>query len=64
LVQDAFKQLTKNRTTLIIAHRLSTIMHADKILVFDKGRLVEQGRHLELLKSGGVYSELYQGQKF
>jgi len=64
LVQEALKNLILSRTTFIIAHRLSTILQADKILVFDKGELVEQGRHDELIKNQGVYWRLYQKQKF
>jgi ABC-type multidrug transport system fused ATPase/permease subunit len=64
LVQEALKKLITGRTTFIIAHRLSTITHADKILVFDKGKLVEQGNHDELVKKNGVYWNLYEKQKF
>ncbi|MBU4360406.1 ATP-binding cassette domain-containing protein, partial [Patescibacteria group bacterium] len=64
LVQEALKRLIFGRTTFIIAHRLSTITHADKILVFDKGKLVEQGSHEELIKTKGIYHNLYQKQKF
>lgn len=64
LVQAALKNLISGRTTFIIAHRLSTIVKADKILVFDKGRLVEQGQHADLLALQGVYFNLYQKQKF
>ncbi|MDD5290165.1 MAG: ABC transporter ATP-binding protein [Patescibacteria group bacterium] len=64
LVQEALKRLIAGRTTFVIAHRLSTIVHADKILVFDKGQLVEQGKHEELVAQGGVYAKLYKEQKF
>ena len=64
LVQEALKRLIFGRTTFIIAHRLSTITHADKILVFDQGKLVEQGSHIELIKNKDVYHNLYQKQKF
>ena len=52
----------KNRTNVIIAHRLSTIKDADKIVVIDKGRIVEIGRHDELLDKKGIYYNLYQTQ--
>lgn len=65
LVQEALNKLIKNRTTFIIAHRLSTITHADRIFVFDQGRIVEMGQHQALLqKKNGVYKRLYEAQKF
>ncbi|MFW9964978.1 MAG: ABC transporter ATP-binding protein [Candidatus Sifarchaeia archaeon] len=60
LVQKAQERLFSGRTTIVIAHRLSTIANADRILVFDKGRLVEQGTHLELLQMKGIYESLYK----
>ena len=63
LVQEALNRLMKGRTTFVIAHRLSTIQHADRILVLSKGRIVEEGRHDELLKVGGEYAKLY-GRQF
>lgn len=58
LVQDALDKLMENRTSVVIAHRLSTIKNADKILVLDKGVLVEQGTHTELIAQDGVYTKL------
>ncbi len=60
LVQKAQEKLFAGRTTIVIAHRLSTIANADRILVFDKGKLVEQGTHSELLNAKGIYESLYQ----
>jgi ATP-binding cassette subfamily B protein len=62
LIQDAMERVMRGRTSLVIAHRLSTVMGADLILVMDKGRLVEQGRHEELLARGGLYAGLYETQ--
>lgn len=62
LVQKAFKELMKSRTSFVIAHRLSTIKEADLILVMDDGNIVEQGNHNELLAKGGVYKQLYYSQ--
>lgn len=59
IVQAALDELMKDRTTLCIAHRLSTIMHADLIVVLEQGRIVETGRHEELIQRGGVYQKLY-----
>ncbi len=62
LVQDALDNMAASRTTLVIAHRLSTIRNADKILVMDEGRIVESGKHQELLDKGGLYRQLYLRQ--
>lgn len=61
-IQKAFLNLMKGRTSFVIAHRLSTIVNADKILVMNKGKIVEQGNHQELLKKHGFYYELYNSQ--
>ncbi|MCO4823842.1 MAG: ABC transporter ATP-binding protein, partial [Amylibacter sp.] len=61
-IRKALEVLSKDRTTLVIAHRLATIMDADQIVVMDKGRVVDQGTHAELLERGGIYSELYNLQ--
>lgn len=62
LVQEALSNLMKNRTSIVIAHRLSTIQHANKIIVMDKGRIMEQGTHDELLKLKGIYHKLIHMQ--
>jgi ATP-binding cassette, subfamily B, bacterial len=62
LIQAALARLTEGRTTIAIAHRLSTILRADRILVFDRGRIVERGTHRELIEQGGLYSRLYHEQ--
>ena len=62
LVQDALARLMRGRTSLVIAHRLSTIRAADLIVVMDRGRIVEQGTHAELLARQSLYSDLYQLQ--
>jgi ATP-binding cassette subfamily B protein len=62
-IQDALDRVSKDRTTLVIAHRLSTIVHADNILVLEKGRLVEQGTHAELIAKNGLYASLWARQR-
>jgi len=62
LVQDALEKLMRDRTVLVIAHRLSTVQHADRIVVFEQGRIVAAGRHDELIAQGGLYRRLYDLQ--
>ena len=59
LVQAALDNLMKNRTCLVIAHRLSTIKNADQILVLHQGKIVEAGKHQELMEKNGFYAHLY-----
>lgn len=60
IIQESFKKLSKDKTTLMIAHRLSTVVDADKILVVDGGKIVESGKHTELLAKNGVYKKLWE----
>ncbi len=62
LIQEALERLLRQRTAIVIAHRLSTIRDADLICVIDEGRIIEQGRHEQLLAEGGLYNDLYQRQ--
>ena len=62
MVQESINTIAKNRTVMIIAHRLSTIMHADKIIVLDQGKVVEVGRHNELMGKKNYYWRLYHTQ--
>ena len=62
LIQKALTRLMENRTTIVIAHRLSTIQHMDRIIVIDKGAIVEQGSHAELLARKGLYAKLWAHQ--
>ncbi|MDN3587422.1 ABC transporter ATP-binding protein [Pedobacter aquatilis] len=64
LVQEALNNLMKNRTSIVIAHRLSTIQHADKIVVIDKGEVIETGSHQELMSQNGLYKRLIDMQAF
>ena len=61
-VQEALQRLTQSRTTLVIAHRLATVQRASRILVMDKGRIVEEGRHADLMRRGGLYGRLAELQ--
>ena len=61
-IKEALARLMSGRTTLIIAHRLATVASANSIYVLDQGRVVEQGKHKELLAKTGVYSRLYELQ--
>ncbi len=62
LIQDALEKIMHNRTSIVIAHRLSTILAADQILVMDRGRIVEQGTHSDLVERNGLYAQLYETQ--
>jgi ABC-type multidrug transport system fused ATPase/permease subunit len=62
LVEEAMEDLLRGRSTLIIAHRLSTVLRADRVVVIDRGRIIEEGRHGELMAREGVYAKLYRGQ--
>ncbi|MHA1778850.1 MAG: ABC transporter ATP-binding protein, partial [Candidatus Heimdallarchaeaceae archaeon] len=59
-IQEALEKLLANRTSIVIAHRLTTVENADRIIVLDHGKIVEEGNHEELLKRGGLYAELYE----
>jgi ABC-type multidrug transport system fused ATPase/permease subunit len=63
LILDKLAQQTINRTSFLVAHRLSTVLHADKIIVIDRGRIIETGTHAQLLEQGGFYADLYQQGK-
>ncbi len=62
-IQDALERVARERTSLVIAHRLSTVVHADNIIVLDRGEIVEQGTHPELLAKGGLYASLWARQR-
>jgi ATP-binding cassette subfamily B protein len=57
------KSLTKDKTTLIVSHRISSLKHADQIIVFENGKIVQQGRHLDLIEVEGYYKELFEIQQ-
>tara|TARA_B100000953_G_scaffold298366_1_gene295040 strand:- start:1701 stop:2357 length:657 start_codon:yes stop_codon:yes gene_type:complete len=61
-IQKAIGMLTKDRTTLVIAHRLSTILNSDKIYVIDSGKIIDQGKHQELIKNSKIYKNFYEKQ--
>jgi ATP-binding cassette subfamily B protein len=61
LVQEALGRLMRGRTTFVVAHRLTTVQASDRILVMDRGRIVERGTHDELLRSGGQYARMHSG---
>ncbi len=61
-IQEALKDLMRDKTTLVVAHRLSTVENVDQIIVLDKGKIVEQGTHHELMKNGSYYSDLHRLQ--
>jgi ATP-binding cassette subfamily B protein len=62
LIQESLLKLMQNKTTLVIAHRLSTLLHMDRILVFDQGKIVEDGSHNELISLNGLYAKLWRSQ--
>ncbi|MGA8852740.1 MAG: ATP-binding cassette domain-containing protein, partial [Christiangramia sp.] len=64
LVQKALENMMRNRTSVVIAHRLSTIQNADKIVVMQRGEIVEQGKHQELISANGTYKKLVEMQSF
>ena len=62
LIQTAFEEALKQRSAIVIAHRLSTVINADKIIVLEAGKIVETGKHTELIAKKGLYNELYKIQ--
>ena len=61
-IQDALEELMKNSTTFVVAQRISTVLRADKIIVIDRGKIVAEGTHQELMKSSPIYQEIYDSQ--
>ena len=61
LIQEALNELLADRTVIVVAHRLKTLAHVDNILVFDDGRIVEQGRFDDLIAAGGTFARLWEG---
>jgi ATP-binding cassette subfamily B protein len=61
-IQESLAEFARDRTTFVIAHRLSTVRHADRIVVLDDGRIVEEGAHVELLREDGLYTNLWRVQ--
>ena len=61
-VQEAIEKLMRNRTVIVIAHRLSTVHNADKIIVLDKGKIIDEGSHDELINRDGIYKQLHNMQ--
>jgi ATP-binding cassette subfamily B protein len=62
-IQESLERVAQDRTTLVIAHRLSTVIHADAIIVLDKGRIVERGTHASLLRKKGLYAGMWARQR-
>ena len=61
-IESSINELTKGKTSIIIAHRLSTIISADKIIVIDNGKILEEGTHKELINKNGLYKKIYESQ--
>ncbi|MHA1260105.1 MAG: ABC transporter ATP-binding protein [Candidatus Heimdallarchaeaceae archaeon] len=59
-IQEALEKLLSNRTSIVIAHRLTTVKNSDRIIVMDHGEIIEEGKHEDLMKRGGLYAELYE----
>ena len=63
-IQAAISAASRKRTTIMVAHRLTTVQRADRILVFDQGQIVEEGRHEQLVRGGGIYEQMVKAQRF